>query len=305
MVQVFCILGEQQTEIIQEVSRSKTMPGQRAALAGLFLAIIIVIVVCLVVLSCFPGMKLVHNRKRDPQKSKFNWKCHIEHPMLEPDRVEKILEKLASFKTTDSNSVLSRVGTASYLSRDPMSYFDESKISNAAMRPVFAEEYELLRKRLEQITQRRCVYPDLGNGHELALPGFHIFKGGSWLGTGWNVASVHVDLQYEKVQWPCKDDLDFTKTFSFTLALRLPERCGLQMFDREHDPKKPLRTAKWWSMRNDLVHKIYYKPGNLYVHSGHQYHMVLGWKGSAETHRVTMQGHAVYNKTKDEYWLYW
>lgn len=281
------------------------MPGSRAALAGLLVILIIVIVVCLIAFTYFPGMKLVHNPTHDPKKQKLPSEPKIEYPMLTKAEVNSILTKLNAFKSTNSNSVLARVGTASYLSRDPMSYFRESKDTNTTLRPVFAEEHERLRLRLEEITGERCIYPQLSTGHELALPGFHIFKGGSWLGSGWNVASVHVDLQYNKVKWPCKDDLDFTKTLSFTLALQIPEGCGLQLFERTHDPKKPVWGPKWWSMRNDIASKVYYKPGHLYVHSGHTYHMVLGWNSSTDKHRVTMQGHGIYNKKAGEYWLYW
>jgi hypothetical protein len=52
-------------------------------------------------------------------------------------------------------------------------------------------------------------------------------------------------------------------------------------------------------------HKIEYKVGYIVVHNGMDHHMIAPCEVSNEFSRITLQGHGVYEKAKNTWWLYW
>lgn len=129
------------------------------------------------------------------------------------------------------------------------------------------------------------------------LPGFHIFSGDGYLAHGWHVASIHVDLQYLKVDW-ADLDVDMSRTLSFTLPLSLPAGAGLYFLDLRYRDKAGL-----FAYRKAKKERVEYKLGHLYLHDGHQFHMISPHCSGKE--RITLQGHAIYSRKHQQYVLYW
>jgi len=50
--------------------------------------------------------------------------------------------------------------------------------------------------------------------------------------------------------------------------------------------------------------KIEYKVGWIVCHNGQTFHMIAPCKQS-KTSRITLQGHGIYEKTQNTWWLYW
>lgn len=235
----------------------------------------------------FPGILMYfHNQ---PWLTK-----QIEYPCLSLPQCKTIKSQLKNLnkhrKTV--NSVLQYIGSPTYI----LGHANSFKM-NTTLIKEFSNIYGIIQQKLSEYTGKPCKYQcDL-----LSIPGFHIFNGDSVLSNGWNVASIHVDLQYERIKLFNKD-FDKSKTLSFTIPICLPSNdCGLWIFDKKHgDVSAPFNI----SMLGVRAEKIIYKPGKLYLHNGHNFHMISSFYGDG-TDRITIQGHAIYNKKLKEYWIYW
>jgi len=270
----------------------------------LFIFVILIIIYLLFyTLLFYPGLYM-------SLKTTITCNEEIEKNMICQTQVVQLLSKLDNFKKERiyCNPVLERIGTASYMSIDYNSYIEETIETNNFMINNFESLYKQLKEHIETRLNIKCIYPGLKcyknkKGYpNLAMPGFHIFKGGSILGRGWNVASIHVDLQYKKIDWPKDKKFNFEKTISFTLAINVPDNSGLYLFDKQFQENNGLIIPGLY-FRNMKKQKIIYKPGCLYLHSGHTYHMISSFKDKKD--RITLQGHGIYNETDNEYWLYW
>lgn len=137
-----------------------------------------------------------------------------------------------------------------------------------------------------------------------ALPGFHIFQHAAIYAR--QTAHVpHFDRQYECIEWPGADLIDFNAAISVTLPIRLPAQGGglrvwdLNLFEiqattpelaRERAAKAPSRTHA-------------YTVGELVCHRGHLLHQIAPWVSQPDDERITLQGHGLYF---DGAWqLYW
>ncbi|MGB1271260.1 MAG: hypothetical protein ACPG5T_04235, partial [Endozoicomonas sp.] len=183
------------------------------------------------------------------------------------------------------------------------SYLDSSKISNvryyrkaARLNPFLKSEFDWLYSRLidtlEQATGYACA---LADGQ--ALPGFHIFKSHRQFLEP--VASRHIDLQYQGLEWENPESIDFEhQTLSFTLALELPTSgAGLNTWpqDKEAWNQIPVLSDRLpWHGNNENGQYVAYQPGYLAVHSGNLLHQIAPIKTfQPDDRRITLQGHGV------------
>jgi len=206
------------------------------------------------------------------------WKQNVIHP--------KESSIVHSFKSGE----LKTIGIGTYLKREPL---EEIKRSNEHLWKTYRVLYNCVASKLSKHLSTPVTYMK----ERFTLPGFHIFSGDGWLSSGWHVASVHVDLQYEKIRWDGLD-VDRSRTISFTLPLQLPEGAGLYFIDLYKGDSSSVS-----SLRGAEKKYVKYEVGVLYIHDGHQYHMISPYKKGKE--RITLQGHAIYSRTLEKYILYW
>ena len=124
-------------------------------------------------------------------------------------------------------------------------------------------------------------------------------------------ASLHFDMQYERVPFPERARPGFERPISFTLPLVLPRRGGgLTTFDvtLEQINAFYLRTGSSVTLDDltPLLRPAYhpYEPGTLVLHSGHMLHRIAPVSAvDPDDERITLQGHGVFYD--GEWKLYW
>ena len=185
----------------------------------------------------------------------------------------------------NKNIIMSTLGTASYLegSKGFEYYQIEYLKTNEFLFQHFNELYDILL----QYLKKRC--PESNIQFIFALPGFHIFKCNSLFNLP--IASVHKDLQYLNIKFDKKVDIDYNKTCSFTLCLELPTSGGgLYIFENEQI-------------------KVDYKPGYIICHNGKTDHMIAPSQvhnsSNEQSFRITLQGHGLYDKISNTWFVYW
>lgn len=222
---------------------------------------------------------------------------------LSPEESESIALKIKSLSKQwkKRNAAMSTLGTASYLDGENLqNYVKDSKKSNPFMNHHFKE----LHSAVLNYFQRLCPKSKVRYRKNAALPGFHIFDCNKLFSLP--VASVHKDLQWKRITLEDGEEIDMENTMSFTLALELPPGGGgLYIFDTLE-----LGLANFLipgMIRHSMANKkkIEYEVGYMVVHNGMHYHMIAPCKPSSKFSRITLQGHGVYEKTKNTWWLYW
>ena len=185
------------------------------------------------------------------------------------------------------NILMYTLGTASYIEggHGLDIYIKAYKKSNKFL----YKHYKYLYDKVLEYFQSRV--PNSKVKYRFAYPGFHIFKCNRLF--SFPVASVHTDLQYRNI--PLKEteheDIDYDKTLSFTLCLELPPTGG-----------------GLYKFENNQKTKINYKAGYIVCHNGKTTHMIAPSPipDDDKTHyRITLQGHGLYDKKKNTWWLYW
>lgn len=183
------------------------------------------------------------------------------------------------------NILMYILGTASYIEgKKGYSYYkSEYTKTNKHLHKNYKELYDALLTYFQQRTPNSKV------AYRFALPGFHIFKCNKIFSLP--VASVHKDRQYLELKFNKNEDIDYDKTLSFTLSIELPPTgAGLIIYE------------------NDKKVKINYKVGHIVCHNGQTTHMIAPSpvpKSKKQCHRITLQGHGVYDKNSNTWWLYW
>jgi hypothetical protein len=120
------------------------------------------------------------------------------------------------------------------------------------------------------------------------------------------VASVHRDLQWQRLTFGPDEDIDTENTLSFTLAIELPPGGGgLYTFDQKLSPVFTLFVPRGLVTSFAPKTKIEYKEGFMVTHNGQTDHMIAPCEMSKDKKRITLQGHGVYEKNKDTWYLYW
>jgi hypothetical protein len=200
------------------------------------------------------------------------------------------------------------LGTVSYLDFLNLpefagDYYTRAKQYNLLLQQHFGWLYELVKTSLEKQLQAPVNYhPDF------ALPGFHIWETPAIFTK--STASVHFDLQYQNLNWQEQENIDFQRTISFTLPIKLPHLGGgLNVWDLTYDEYMNGRDPNYLGdvevmkrFRNKTVHP--YTVGNIVIHGGHSLHQIAAiaqvYPGDE---RITLQGHGIYHN--GQWLLYW
>ncbi len=253
-----------------------------------------------------------------------------EYDIFDDDQVGEIMENVNIMVEEDCfrtvNSVMDVVGYPTYLypgnvanddiyNKESDYYHERNKHNNILLDNV-SFIYKIIINKLNYITGKECEYPTYKKGmykntkyishYIYPLPGFHIFKGGSWLGSGWDVASLHVDLQFNKLNFESNTlyKFDMDDVFSFTIPIHIPNNSGLYIYDKKQEDINSMMPLPY-SLRNEQKYKINYDVGKMYIHDGLHYHMISSFISDVDNNRITIQGHGIYCKTTNSYWIYW
>lgn len=183
------------------------------------------------------------------------------------------------------NILMYTLGTASYIEGANSSdyYIKEYNKTNKFL----YKHYKYLYDKVLEYFQKRA--PNSKVKYRFAYPGFHIFKCNRLF--SWPVASVHKDYQYRNLPSQKDENIDYDKTLSFTLCLELPPTGG-----------------GLYKFENNQKTKVIYKPGYIVCHNGKTTHMISPSptpKDDKTYYRITLQGHGLYDKKKNTWWLYW
>lgn len=231
------------------------------------------------------------------------------------------------------------LGAPSYLdAADPASadgYYRRARQENPLLVDHFDWLYDKLARALGAALEGACVYTD-----RFGRPGFHIFLPASVFAHPF--ASVHIDLQYELLDWPVHPAPDFDHPLSFTASIVLPSTgAGINVWDIQY-------VHRWGRLRKAVsrtahalhpsfarhspgalkvngerqLHEIDemlaltrmiaprfhpYRVGGLVVHSGHTVHQIAPMPQPPDAEgsmaRITLQGHAI--RTGGVWRLYW
>lgn len=200
------------------------------------------------------------------------------------------------------------LGAASYIEfsmpeGEAGDYYQKARRYNPVLKEYFAGVLEHLRCTLERELREPVEFRE-----EFALPGFHV-----WLAEAIPTrpsASVHFDLQYQSLDWPTPDAIDYERPVSFTLPVRLPAgRGGMNLWDVHY------REVEGLALRG-LPHSVEelqaarrrthyaYSTGGLVMHSGHFLHQIAPVETVREgDERITLQGHAL--RCGGRWQVYW
>jgi hypothetical protein len=194
-------------------------------------------------------------------------------------------------------------GAASYLDDGP-TYEARAAELNPVLLALFAPLYAHLLDRIAGTLGAPAV---LAAGK--AVPGFHIW-GVPGIPTGPH-ASLHFDLQYERLLWPDNAPATAASSMSFTLPVQLPRLGGgLSLWDTTYERVQAFYSrSSFPGSIEDLLplfeeHVETYVRGELVVHSGHQLHRIAPIAEVApDDLRVTLQGHGRF--MSGVWHLYW
>lgn len=183
------------------------------------------------------------------------------------------------------NILMYTLGTASYIEgTGGFNYY--SKEYTKTNKFLYKHYKNLYDKVLEYFQNKT---PNSKVKYRFAYPGFHIFKCNKLF--SFPLASIHKDYQYRNLKLHKDEDIDYDKTLSFTLCLRLPPTGG-----------------GLYKFENNQKTKINYKAGYIVCHNGKTTHMIAPspTPNDDKTHyRITLQGHGLYDKKQNTWWLYW
>lgn len=217
--------------------------------------------------------------------------------------VAAIFEERAHWTPRHSEYPVFTLGRASYLDGPRLGFakFQEEALRlNPVLHARFGWLHERLRAAVSTVIGSEARYDD-----RLSLPGFHVYL--SDPAKGQPVASVHFDMQFEKIDWTGMGTPDFDQQLSLTVAVELPASGGGLLvwninrleIERMSDEARRVHMA---THRHAAYHA--YTVGNLVVHSGHQLHQIAKTRDvQATDRRITMQAHAL---PVDGRWvIYW
>jgi hypothetical protein len=155
------------------------------------------------------------------------------------------------------------LGASVYLD-DLVDYAKLADQMNPLLKDNFSTLYQKVSSKISEIMRLPVEFHPYG-----AVPGFHIFGSDSAGQEG----HIHMDKPYRRIYW----SEPFECPFSFTLALNVPEKAGLDV---------------WFDQDPDEPQYIDYKAGHMYSHFGHILHRIAGvGNPTDENPRITLQGH--------------
>jgi hypothetical protein len=196
---------------------------------------------------------------------------------------------------------MSTLGTASYLdASNSAEYEGLSQKSN----PLLIEHFPDLLDKVLKFFQAKCPGSTVAYRENCGVPGFHIFNCNNLFAMP--VASVHKDMQWNRLSYSDDEEIDKNNTLSFTLALELPAGGGgLYTFEKTLGGTVGMIIPHPLLYAASTKKKIEYKVGYMVTHNGQTFHMIAPCKASKDKYRITLQGHAIYEKTKNTWWMYW
>lgn len=217
--------------------------------------------------------------------------------------VTAIFEERERWTPRHSDYPVFTLGLASYLDGPRLGFatFQQEALKlNPMLHARFGWLHERLRQAVSTVIGSEARYDE-----RLALPGFHVYLSDPLKFQP--VASVHFDMQFEKIDWTGIGTPDFDQQLSLTIAIELPATGGgllvwnINRLDIEKMTDEQ-RKAHMAANRNAAYHA--YTVGNLVVHSGHQLHQIAKTRDvQATDRRITMQAHAL---PVDGQWvIYW
>jgi len=199
------------------------------------------------------------------------------------------------------NPAMSTLGTATYLDASNYNSYEELATKT---NPILTTHFSDLLDDVLSYFQQRCPGSKVLYREKAGLPGFHIFNCNKLFSMP--VASVHKDMQWNRLKYSKEETIDSENTLSFTLALELPDGGGgLYTFENT------LGGAASFVIPHPILYaastkkKIEYKTGYMVTHNGQTFHMIAPCKMSETKSRITLQGHGIYEKTKNTWWIYW
>jgi hypothetical protein len=199
------------------------------------------------------------------------------------------------------------LGAASYLdAADPAArkkcYYHKARRLNPVLEKNFAWLYARLSESLAEHLGGPCAFES-----RAGRPGFHIFMPVPLFRQ--SVASIHVDLQYQLIDWRDHPRPDFEKPVSFTASVVLPRGGGgLHTWDIHYDKVRGLPREEIIKQINPAAPTMHrYTQGGMVIHSGHTVHQIAPMPeiepGNPLDARITLQGHAI--RSGSTWWLYW
>lgn len=198
------------------------------------------------------------------------------------------------------------LGAASYMDAIPAArqaeYYEKAARLNPVLEENFGWLYAKLTRALEQHLGAACAFEP-----RAARPGFHIFLPVPVFQQ--SLASIHVDLQYELLDWRGHPRPDFGNPVSFTLSVVLPRGGGgLHTWDVPYEAVRGLsRPEIARTVASTPPELRRYAPGSIVLHSGHTLHQIAPLPaiepGDPRDARITLQGHAM--RSEGTWWLYW
>ncbi len=217
--------------------------------------------------------------------------------------VDALFEERQHWTPRHSDYPIFTMGRASYLDGPKLGFaaFQQEALTlNPILHARFGWLHERLRQAVSTLVGREARFDE-----RLALPGFHIYLSDPTKVQP--VASVHFDMQFEKIDWSSIGVVDRDQQLSLTVAIDLPASGGgLLVWNvnrLEIEKMTPeARREHMAANRNAAYHA--YTVGNLVVHSGHQLHQIAKTKDvQATDRRITMQSHA--SPVNGEWVIYW
>ena len=226
-------------------------------------------------------------------------------PLLSEEDSAAVAARIKALKPhwNRRNPAMSTLGTASYL--DGAAKTDYERLA-ASSNPLMQEHFGDLLDAVLQYFQKRCPGATVRYRPQAALPGFHVFHCNKLFSMP--VASVHKDMQWNRLRYARGERIDTANTLSFTLALELPPGGGgLYTFEGKEMPGLLSYIVPKALMYNAAKKtKIDYKAGWMVTHNGQTYHMIAPSPASdGDVYRITLQGHGVYDAAANTWWLYW
>jgi hypothetical protein len=173
----------------------------------------------------------------------------------------------------------------------------------AELNPVLRENFGWVHERLSESLAAHLDEPCRFTTR-CALPGFHIFSESP----DWSVPAAHVphfDRQFAGLDWQASGEIDFHRSISFTLAVKLPEEGGgLKTWDVDYYQvmAMPFEARKEFIRAQKSTLHLY-QVGGWVCHSGNALHQIAPWRCHPGDQRITLQGHGLFY---DGAWnLYW
>lgn len=230
----------------------------------------------------------------------------------ESARIARRVNELREHWIERKGGTLHTLGTAAYLDvpdattaqhfgivADSALYYRRVAELNPLLRENFGWVHERIAASLAAHLGAQCRYTA-----RCALPGFHVFsESPDWAAQAAHVP--HFDRQFSALDWQATDEIDFRRSISFTLAVKLPEEGGgLRTWEVDYYQvmAMPLDERKEF-IRAQTSALHLYEVGGWVCHSGNALHQIAPWHCHPGDQRITLQGHGLFY---DGAWnLYW